>query len=58
MAGDGKYLHATLSGEGAAARIDPREQTAVDSVSTGSEPRSTAVAPDGDRCSSSTTTPT
>jgi DNA-binding beta-propeller fold protein YncE len=47
MAGNGKYLYATLNGEGAVAKIDPRRRRVVDKVSTGSGPRSMAVAPDG-----------
>ena len=47
MAGNGKYLYATLNSEGNVAKIDPKKRVVVDKVYTGSEPRSMAIAPDG-----------
>ena len=47
MAGNGKYLYATLNNEGNVAKIDPKTRKVVDKVATGAQPRSMAIAPDG-----------
>ena len=47
MAGNGKYLYATLNNEGNVAKIDPKTGKVVDKVDTGAQPRSMAIAPDG-----------
>ena len=47
MAGNGKYLYATLNGEGNVAKIDPKTRRSSTRSYTGAEPRSMAIAPDG-----------
>jgi YVTN family beta-propeller protein len=47
MSPSGRYLYATLNGEGHVAKIDLRSDHVVDKVATGQQPRSMAMATDG-----------
>jgi YVTN family beta-propeller protein len=44
---DGRFLYATLNGEGRVVKLDLATGRTVDAVSTGSQPRTMSMAPDG-----------
>ena len=52
----GQFLYATLNGDGQVIKIDLTTDAVVARVTTGQAPRSMAIAPDGRRSTSSTTT--